>query len=86
NQLLDTTAIEQTVAKNYLSISEEEAIALIKGAAAFQENGKFNPALYERFLQSQGKSDQQFAGKSVILLRVRLSLLLLPARIRCLTT
>ena len=60
NQLLDTSAIEQTVAKNYLSISEEDAIALIKGAAAFQENGKFNPALYERFLQSQGKSDEQF--------------------------
>ena len=60
NQLLDTTAIEQTVAKNYISVSEADAVNLIKGAAAFQENGKFKPELYERFLQSQGKSDQQF--------------------------
>lgn len=60
NQLLDTTAIEQAVANNYIAVSEADAVALIKSAGAFQENGQFNPALYERFLQSQGKSDQQF--------------------------
>lgn len=60
NQLLDTSAVEQTVANKYISVSEADAVNLIKSAGAFQENGKFNPALYERFLQSQGKSDEQF--------------------------
>ena len=44
-------------------MSEQEAVALIKNADALKENGQFSPALYERFLQSQGKSDQQFVAE-----------------------
>ena len=58
--LLDDAAVSQTVAKNWISVSEAQAVALIKNADALKEDGKFSPELYQRFLQSQGKSDQQF--------------------------
>ena len=58
--LMDEAAVSQMVAKEHVGVSEQEAVALIKNADALKENGKFSPALYERFLQSQGKSDQQF--------------------------
>ncbi len=60
NSLLDQAAITQTIAKEHISVSEADAVALIKNADSLKENGKFSPELYERFLQSQGKSDQQF--------------------------
>ena len=58
--LLDEAAVSQTVAKAYIGVSEAQAVALIKNADALKENGQFSPELYQRFLQSQGKSDQQF--------------------------
>ena len=61
--LMDESAVSQMVAKEHVAVSEAEAVALIKNADALKENGKFSPALYERFLQSQGKSDQQFVAE-----------------------
>ena len=61
--LMDEAAVSQTVANEYITVSEQEAVALIKNADALKENGQFSPALYERFLQSQGKSDQQFVAE-----------------------
>lgn len=61
--LMDEAAVSQMVAKEHVGVSEQEAVALIKNADALKENGKFSPALYERFLQSQGKSDQQFVAE-----------------------
>ncbi len=58
--LLDEAAVTQTVAREYIEVSEAQAIALIKNASALQKDGKFSPELYEQFLRSQGKSDQQF--------------------------
>ena len=61
--LMDDAAVTQMVAKEHVGVSEQEAVALIKNADALKENGKFSPELYERFLQSQGKSDQQFVAE-----------------------
>lgn len=61
--LMDEAAVAQTVAKNHVSVSEEQAIMLIKSASALQQDGKFSPELYENFLRSQGKSDQQFVAE-----------------------
>lgn len=61
--LMDDSAITQTVAKNHVMVSEAEAVALIKNADALKQDGKFSPELYEQFLRSQGKSDQQFVAQ-----------------------
>ena len=61
--LMDEAAVTQTVAREHVGVSEQEAVALIKNADALKENGQFSLALYERFLQSQGKSDQQFVAE-----------------------
>lgn len=61
--LMDEAAVTQTVAREHVGVSEQEAVALIKNTDALKENGQFSPALYERFLQSQGKSDQQFVAE-----------------------
>lgn len=61
--LMDDSAITQTVAKNHVLVSEAEAVALIKNADALKQDGKFSPELYEQFLRSQGKSDQQFVAQ-----------------------
>lgn len=61
--LMDEAAVTQTVAREHVGVSEQEAVALIKNADALKENGQFSPALYERFFQSQGKSDQQFVAE-----------------------
>ena len=58
--LMDEAAINQVVAKNYVAVSEAQAIALIKNADALKVDGKFSAERYEQFLRSQGKSDQQF--------------------------
>ncbi len=59
-QLANQTAVEQAVTNNFISISEQDAVNVIKSTAAFQENGKFMPARYEQFLRSRGTSDQAF--------------------------
>mgnify|MGYP005904498229 FL=1 len=61
--LMDESAVTQTVLSEYVDVSEADAINLIKNAAALQVDGKFSPELYERFLQSQGKSDAQFVAE-----------------------
>lgn len=61
--LMDDSAITQTVAKNHVMVSEAEAVALIKNADALKQDGKFSPELYEQFLRSLGKSDQQFVAQ-----------------------
>ncbi len=61
--LMDDAAVTQTIAKNYIAVSEADAIALIKNADGLKQNGKFSPELYAQFLQSQGKSDQQFVAE-----------------------
>ena len=61
--LMDDAAVSQMVAKEHVDVSEAQAVALIKNADALKKNGKFSPELYERFLQSQGKSDQQFVAE-----------------------
>lgn len=59
-QLMDRAALTVEVKRDNVAVSEEQAVALIKSAPALQQNGKFSPEIYERFLQSMGKSDQQF--------------------------
>lgn len=61
--LVDDAAVSQTVSKNHIMVSEAEAIALIKNADALKRDGKFSPEIYEQFLRSQGKSDQQFVAE-----------------------
>ncbi len=61
--LIDDSAVTQTVLKNHIAVSEAEAVALIKNADAFKQNGVFSPELYENFLRSLGKSDQQFVAQ-----------------------
>ena len=61
--LMDDAAVSQMVAKEHVDVSEAQAVALIKNADALKKDGKFSPELYERFLQSQGKSDQQFVAE-----------------------
>ena len=61
--LMDEAAVSQMVAKEHVDVSEAQAVALIKNADALKKDGKFSPELYERFLQSQGKSDQQFVAE-----------------------
>ncbi len=61
--LMDQAAVGQTVEKNHIAVSQQEAIALIKSADGLKRDGKFDPALYEQFLRSQGKSDEQFVAQ-----------------------
>ncbi len=61
--LMDDAAVSQMVAKEHVDVSEAQAVALIKNADALKKDGKFSPELYERFLQSQGKTDQQFVAE-----------------------
>lgn len=61
--LMDDAAVAQTLAKNHVVVGEADAIALIKNADALKKDGKFSPELYEQFLRSQGKSDQQFVNE-----------------------
>lgn len=58
--LTTNRVLNAELTKNYMNVSENDAIAVIKQAAAFQKDGKFSPELYENFLAARGKSDQQF--------------------------
>lgn len=42
-----------------MAVSDAELAARIAGEASLQENGKFSPKLYERFLQAQSMSSSQ---------------------------
>lgn len=58
--MISDRALALELASEYISVSEADAVNLIKQAPAFQQNGQFSTELYERFLASMGKSDQQF--------------------------
>ncbi len=58
--LTTNRALNAELTKNYMNVSENDAIAVIKQAAAFQKDGRFSPELYENFLAARGKGDQQF--------------------------
>ncbi len=61
--LMIERALTREAAKENLNISEAEVIAIIKSAAPFQRDGKFDPAAYENFLAARGRSDQQFVNE-----------------------
>lgn len=56
-------ALSREAAKENLTISEAEVVAIIKAAAPFQKDGKFDPAAYQNFLAARGRSDQQFVAE-----------------------
>ena len=60
NNLITERTLNAELAHRYMNVSEADAINVIKQAEAFQKDGKFDPQLYENFLASRGKSDQQF--------------------------
>ena len=58
--LISDRAIALEVAGEYINVGEADAINLVKQAPAFQRNGKFSVEAYQQFLNSMGKSDEQF--------------------------
>ena len=62
--LMDEAAVTQTVAREHVGVSEQEAVALIKNADALKENGQFSPALYERFPRARARATSSLWLKS----------------------
>ena len=58
--LLSDRAISLEIASEYMNVGEADAINLVKQAPAFQRDGKFSTEAYQQFLNSMGKSDEQF--------------------------
>lgn len=58
--LISDRAISLEIASEYMNVSEADAINLVKQAPAFQRDGKFSTEAYQQFLNSMGKSDEQF--------------------------
>ena len=58
--LITERALGIELAKDYVMVSEADAINLVKSAPNFQRNGKFSREAYEQFLHAVGKSDQLF--------------------------
>ena len=58
--LISDRAISLEIASEYMNVGEADAINLVKQAPAFQRDGKFSTAAYQQFLNSMGKSDEQF--------------------------
>lgn len=63
DSLMIERALSREAAKENLSISEAEVVAIIKAAAPFQKDGRFDPAAYQNFLAARGRSDQQFVAE-----------------------
>ncbi len=61
--LMDRVTLDVALNKEHVGASEQEAIAVIKAQPLFLKDGKFDPELYQRFLQSQGKSDAMFVNE-----------------------
>jgi peptidyl-prolyl cis-trans isomerase D len=59
-RLTTQRALNAEMQNRYVQVGENDAIAVIKSAPAFQKDGRFEPQLYENFLAARGKSDQQF--------------------------
>ena len=58
--LITERALGIEMAKDYVMVSEADAINLVKSAPNFQRDGKFSREAYEQFLHAIGKSDQLF--------------------------
>lgn len=58
--LISDRAISLEIASEYMNVGEADAINLVKQAPAFQHDGKFSTEAYQQFLNSMGKSDEQF--------------------------
>lgn len=58
--LISDRAISLEIASEYMNVGEADAINLVKQATAFQRDGKFSTEAYQQFLNSMGKSDEQF--------------------------
>ena len=58
--LITERALGIEMAKDYVMVSEADAINLVKSAPNFQRDGKFSREAYEQFLHAVGKSDQLF--------------------------
>ena len=58
--LITERALGIEMAKDYVMVSEADAINLVKSAPNFQRDGKFSHEAYEQFLHAIGKSDQLF--------------------------
>ena len=58
--LISDRAVSLEIASEYINVGEADAINLVKQAPAFQRNGKFSVEAYQQFLNSMGKSDEQF--------------------------
>lgn len=58
--LISDRAVSLEIATEYMNVSEADAINLVKQAPAFQRDGKFSTEAYQQFLNSMGKSDEQF--------------------------
>ncbi len=58
--LISDRAISLEIASEYMNVGEADAINLVKQAPAFQRDGKFSVEAYQQFLNSMGKSDEQF--------------------------
>ncbi len=58
--LISDRTISLEIASEYMNVGEADAINLVKQAPAFQRDGKFSTEAYQQFLNSMGKSDEQF--------------------------
>lgn len=58
--LISDRAISLEITSEYMNVGEADAINLVKEAPAFQRDGKFSTEAYQQFLNSMGKSDEQF--------------------------
>lgn len=59
--LLDRASTQIMLNREHIDVSEAQAIEIIKAQSAFRgKDGRFDPELYARYLQSQGKSDAWF--------------------------
>ncbi len=64
NGLIEREAVYQEATKNGVSASEEEVVHVITDGKYFHgENGKFDPTLFQRYLQSQGHSEKSFTDE-----------------------
>ena len=58
--LISDRAVALEIATEYMNVGEADAINLVKQAPAFQRDGKFSVEAYQQFLNSMGKTDEQF--------------------------
>lgn len=62
-QLIEKEVLIKAAADNGMRVGDRQLAALITGIEAFQSNGKFDPAQYERVLAQQGMSPKLFENR-----------------------